>query len=221
MTKQINQQNPLIAWLKIIFTTLQDLGKWITRQFRVIAGLEGAEKKPAEGTAPDVQKDKAKSAMQSVEYAKTVEIPLEVMWDFIKEFDNWAPMLKGYKNHKIINDKESIWEIRGEFGSFSRLTKFHTTITEWVQPSRVAFELKGVNEPVTGYGFVNLRPYNNGKAGTTISAEAGFTAGGVMGPLINRMVKPWLSTIAEELVEKVVVAVNPDDFKSEYWPTKE
>jgi carbon monoxide dehydrogenase subunit G len=221
MTKQINQQNPLIAWLKFIFTKLQDLIKWILRQFGVIARPEGVEKKsdlkPAEAPGRDAQKDKPKSAMQSVEYAKTVEIPLEVMWDFIKDFDNWAPMLKGYKNHKIISDKESIWEIRGEFGSFSRLTKFHTTITEWVQPSRVAFELKGLNEPVTGYGFVNLSPSNNGKAVTTISAEAGFTAGGVMGPLINRMVKPWLSTIAEELVEKVVAAVNPTDFKSHYW----
>jgi carbon monoxide dehydrogenase subunit G len=221
MSKQVDQQNPLIAWLTIIFTKLEALVKWILRQFGIIARPEGAEKKPdvkpAEGPAGEVQKDKAKGAMQSVEYAKTVEIPLEVMWDFIKDFDNWAPMLKGYKNHKIISDKESIWEIRGEFGSFSRLTKFHTFITEWVQPSRVAFELKGVNEPVTGYGFVNLSPSNNGKAGTTISAEAGFIAGGVMGPLINRMVKPWLSTIAEELVEKVVAAVNPDDFKSEYW----
>jgi len=221
MTKQIDRQNPLIAWLKILFTTLEDLGKWIIRQFRIIARPTGVEKdsnfKSTETPARDLQKDQTKSAMQRVEYAKSVEVPLEVMWDFIKDFDNWAPMLKGYKNHNIINDKESIWEIRGEFGSFSRLTKFYTTITEWVQPNRVAFELKGVNEPVTGYGFVHLIPSNNGKAGTTISAEAGFTAGGVMGPLINRMVKPWLSTIAEELVEKLIAAVNPNDFKSDYW----
>jgi carbon monoxide dehydrogenase subunit G len=221
MTKQINQQNPLLSWLKLILKKLEYLGKWIIMQFRKAARPEGTEKdtrlKSAEEPVREPQKADPRSLMQRVEYVKTVDIPLEVMWDFIKDFNNWAPMLKGYKNHKMINEKESIWEIRGEFGSFSRLTKFHTTITEWVQPSKVAFELKGINEPVTGYGFVNLSPSNNGKACTTITSEAGFIAGGVMGPLINRMVKPWLSTIAEELVEKLIAAVNPNDFKSEYW----
>jgi carbon monoxide dehydrogenase subunit G len=155
--------------------------------------------------------------MQKVDYTKTVEIPLAVMWDFIKDYGNWAPMLKGYQSHEMINDKESIWMVRGEFGPFSRLTKFHTTITEWIQPERVAFELKGLNEPVTGGGFVNLLSGDNGSQ-CTISAEIGFNIGGALGPLINRLVKPWMQTVAEDLVEKLVAAVNPDDFKSEFWP---
>lgn len=43
--------------------------------------------------------------MQPVEYVKSVDIPLEVLWDFIKDFDNWAPMLNGYQRHKIVNDR--------------------------------------------------------------------------------------------------------------------
>lgn len=152
--------------------------------------------------------------MQTVDYTTTVDIPIEVMWDFIKDFSNWAPMVKGYQIHDMVNDRESIWTIRGEFGPFSRLAKFHTTVTEWVQGERVAFELKGLNEPVTGYGFVDLAK----KGGTSISAEVGFNAGGALGPLINRLVRPWVRTVAEELVEKLVAAVNPEDFKSEYWP---
>ncbi len=160
-----------------------------------------------------------KEKMQPVKYDKTVEIPLAVMWDFVKDFDNWAPMLKGYQTHETIDDKESIWTVRGEFGPFSRVTKFHITITEWVEPKRVAFELRGMNEPVTGYGFVDLIEPGDGKVQTTISSEMGFLAGGALGPLINRLVQPWVSTVAEELVEKLVAAVNPTDFKSEFWPT--
>ncbi len=159
-----------------------------------------------------------KEKMQPVKYDKTVEIPLAVMWDFVKDFDNWAPMLKGYQAHETVNDRESIWTVRGEFGPFSRLTKFHITITEWVEPERVAFELRGMNEPVTGYGFVDLLVPGDGKVQTTISSEMGFNAGGALGPLINRLVKPWVSTVAEELVENLVAAVNPTDFKSEFWP---
>jgi len=156
--------------------------------------------------------------MEKVDYNTTVDIPLDVMWDFIKDFGNWAPMVKGYQTHDMVDEKKSIWTIRGEFGPFSRLTKFDNIITEWVEKDRVAFELKGLNEPVAGYGMVQLAPANAG-SGSTISAEVGFNAGGALGPLINRLVRPWVRTVAEELVEKLIAAVNPQDFKSSYWPS--
>jgi len=142
--------------------------------------------------------------MPQVDYAARVDIPLENMWEFIKDFSNWAPMVKGYQAHQMLNDQESIWTIRGEFGPFSRLTKFHTTITEWREGERVAFQMKGLNEPVTGYGVVDLA----GGEGTTISAAVGFEAGGALGPLINRLVQPWVRNVAEELVAKLVAAVS-------------
>lgn len=155
--------------------------------------------------------------MEKVDYTTTVDIPLDVMWDFIKDFSNWAPMVKGYQTHEMVDDKKSVWTIRGEFGPFSRLTKFDNVITEWVEKDRVAFELKGLNEPVTGYGVVQLKAGDDGSS--TIFSEVGFNAGGALGPLINRLVRPWVRTVAEELVEKLVAAVNPEDFKSPYWAT--
>jgi carbon monoxide dehydrogenase subunit G len=144
--------------------------------------------------------------MPQVEYSTTVDIPRDVLWNFVKDFKNWAPLLKGYKSHEMVNEKESIWIIKGQFGAFSRTTKFHTTITEWVEGERVAFKLKGLNEPVTGYGWVNLASDDSNK-NTTISSEVGAEAGGVLGPLVNRLVKPWLTDVAEELVTKLVAAV--------------
>lgn len=155
--------------------------------------------------------------MQKVDYNTAVEIPLEVMWDFIKDFGNWAPMVKGYQTHDMLSENESVWTIRGEFGPFSRITKFNTKITEWVDRERVAFEMKGLNEPVSGYGVVRLAA-GTADSGSQIFAEIGFDAGGALGPLVNRLVKPWVCTVAEELVGKLVAAVNPRDFKSAYWP---
>ena len=54
--------------------------------------------------------------MKQVEYVKTAEIPLVVMWDFIKDFDNWAHMLNGYQGHQTLNDRELIWEVKGTIG---------------------------------------------------------------------------------------------------------
>jgi carbon monoxide dehydrogenase subunit G len=152
--------------------------------------------------------------VETVNYTTTVDIPLDVMWDFIKDFDNWAPMIKGYESHEKIDEKKSVWMIRGEFGSFSRLTKFNNTITKWVEKEQVAFEMTGVNEPVTGDGSVTLKPVNGGK-GTQITADVGFHAGGVMGPLINRMIKPLVLTVSEELVENILAAIDPERCKSD------
>lgn len=118
--------------------------------------------------------------MEKVDYTTHVEIPLDVISDFIKDFSNWAPMVKGYQSHEMVDDKEAIWTIRGEFGPFSRLTKFHTSITEWVEKEQVAFELKGLNEPVTGYDVVQLAVRAAGNS-SKIFAEVGFNAGGALG----------------------------------------
>lgn len=68
--------------------------------------------------------------MQQVEYLKTPEIPLEAMWGFVKDFDNWAPMLNRYQRHQTLNDRESIWEAKGTIGNYRRQTKLHSTITD-------------------------------------------------------------------------------------------
>lgn len=144
--------------------------------------------------------------MEKVDYNTTVDIPLDVMWDFVKEINNWAPLVKGYQSHEEIDDKESIWVVRGEFGPFSRVTKFHNTITEWNEGQGVAFELKGMNEPLTGYGKVQLESDDGGNS-TRIFSELGFEAGGALGPLINRLIKPLVQGMAEDLVKKIIAAL--------------
>ena len=149
--------------------------------------------------------------MQQVEYEKTTEIPLDVMWDFIKDFDNWAHLLNGYQGHHTLNDRESIWEVKGTIGKYRRQTKFHATITEWVQRQKVAFKVDGVNEVVNGFGNVELRTPNGGRQPTTLSTTLGIEVGGAFGPVINRILTPWVKTVAEELVENIIAAVNPSD----------
>ena len=150
--------------------------------------------------------------MEKINYTVTVEIPLNVMWEFICDFDNWAPMIKGYESHEKIDEKQSIWMIRGEFGAFSRLTKFKNNITEWVEKERVSFEMTGVNEPVTGGGSVVLKPMEDGKK-TQITAEMGFHAGGMLGSLINRMIRPLVLTVSEELVKNIIKAIDPEKYE--------
>lgn len=146
--------------------------------------------------------------MQQIEYVKITEIPLEKMWDFIKDFDNWAHLLNGYQGHQTLNDRESIWEVKGTIGRYQRRTKFHATITEWVQQQKVVFKVDGVNEAVNGFGSVVLSTPNGGNQPTMLSATLGIEARGAFGPVINRILTPWVKIVAEELVEKIIAAVD-------------
>ena len=42
--------------------------------------------------------------MRKVQFSTTVDIPLGELWDFVKDLNNWAPMVKGYQGHEFLNE---------------------------------------------------------------------------------------------------------------------
>jgi carbon monoxide dehydrogenase subunit G len=90
--------------------------------------------------------------MPEVEYSAEIAAPVLAVWDFVKEMDNWAPLLTGYQKHEKINAEESLWFVKGELAGMTRIAEFRVLITEWVAPQRVAFSLQGLQEPVNGTG---------------------------------------------------------------------
>ncbi|MNF41470.1 hypothetical protein D3C85_892280 [compost metagenome] len=90
--------------------------------------------------------------MPEVDHTAAVTKPILEVWDFVKEMDNWAPLLTGYQRHEKINDDESIWFVKGELGGMTRVAEFHVKVTEWAAPDRVTFVMRGLHEPVTGAG---------------------------------------------------------------------
>lgn len=90
--------------------------------------------------------------MPEVEYSTTMALPRERVWDFVKDMNNWAPMLTGYQKHEIIDDKDSVWTLKGDVGILSRQVRLQAHITEWVDNEKVAFTLTGLNEKVDGGG---------------------------------------------------------------------
>ena len=58
--------------------------------------------------------------MAQVEYATTAKLPVDVIWDFVREMDNWAPFLTGYQSHEKQSEDESVWTLKGDLGSLTR-----------------------------------------------------------------------------------------------------
>jgi len=143
-----------------------------------------------------------------VDYAATIDVPRPVVWDFVRDINNWAPFAKGYQEHELVNDRESLWIVKGDIGPISRVTKFHVTITEWAEGERVGFVLKGLNESVSGEGAIRLTDTDTG-TGTRILGEAILEFGGSLGPVINQLFAPWARAGADELVTKIALALQP------------
>lgn len=95
--------------------------------------------------------------MPEVEYSTTMALAPEVIWEFVKDMNNWAPMLTGYQEHEIIDDTDSIWTLKGDVGILSRMVKLKAHVTEWNGPERVAFTLTGLNEKVDGGGMLTMK----------------------------------------------------------------
>jgi len=146
--------------------------------------------------------------MPSVDYTAAISVARPIVWDFVRDMNNWAPFARGYQAHEVVSDRESIWTVKGDVGPISRVTKFQINITEWIEGERVAFVLKGLNEPITGEGAIRLS--DGAGAGTEIRGDATIQFGGSLGPAINQLVVPWLRSGADELVTKIAVALQPD-----------
>lgn len=85
-------------------------------------------------------------------YAVDVEAPLEQVWRFLKDPANWEPLMTGYIGHEIVNERESTWTFKGDLGITTKLIKLQVSIKELAEPSRIAFQLSGLSDPVEGAG---------------------------------------------------------------------
>jgi carbon monoxide dehydrogenase subunit G len=92
--------------------------------------------------------------MPEVEYTTTMALSCELVWEFVKDMNNWAPMLTGYQTHEILDETDSLWTLKGDVGILSRTVKLRAHVTEWVDREKVSFTLTGLNEKVDGGGVL-------------------------------------------------------------------
>lgn len=97
--------------------------------------------------------------MAETEYATSARLPIETIWDFVQDMDNWATFVQGYQSHEKQSETESQWVLKGDVGVLARTLKFKVLITEWSGPERVTFQLEGANEPMKGEGSFTLERY--------------------------------------------------------------
>lgn len=148
--------------------------------------------------------------MPTISYTTTVTEPPEAVWEFAQDMDNWAPFLRGYESHQKVDERQSLWTLKGEVGGLSKATKFKAHVTEWLPMDRVTFTLLAVNAPLSGGGEIRMSEIwldGGNTRGTKYSVDLTIEFGGILGPVINRYIDRMLSPVAEELANKIAAAV--------------
>jgi carbon monoxide dehydrogenase subunit G len=92
-------------------------------------------------------------------YTTTAKLPVESIWEFVREMDHWAPFLRGYQGHEKESEDDSVWTLKGDVGVLSRTLRFRVHVTEWAGPERVRFLLHGLNEQMEGDGEFRMERY--------------------------------------------------------------
>ncbi len=122
--------------------------------------------------------------MAEASYTTTTRLPVESIWAFVQDMDNWAHFVMGYQSHEKRSDTESRWTLKGDLGVLSRSLTFEVLITEWRAPSQVRFTLRGSNEPMSGEGAF------------TIESTATAAAAEPAAPAAKSIVARWLEALA-------------------------
>jgi carbon monoxide dehydrogenase subunit G len=130
-----------------------------------------------------------------------IDVPIEKVWDFVKDMDNWAPLLPGYISHEKLNEKQSKWTFKETVGVLKKKISLQVTIKEWVEPVRVTFDLKGINENLTGNGYFKADPVDVNR--TRMTGYLEMTAEGALAPVMNAVMKTSLPKSGQELTNAI------------------
>ena len=133
------------------------------------------------------------SELQHVE----LDIPIEVIWDFIRDENNWAPLVPGYIQHEKMNDRQISWEFKSDLVVMKKKVTLLIDIKEWNEPSKISFELKRKNEKYIGEGYFEAKAINRNK--TRVTGFLEINATGPMGTLANALFKKAIQITDEEV----------------------
>ena len=150
-------------------------------------------------------KDKGSVLMPSKKHSIIVHANAKKVWDFVRSMNNWAPLVPGYVNHKIINDTVSTWEFKIDMGLFKKKIEMKVTILEWKEPTKVTFDLEGINDHFKGNGYfmVEVKDANY----TKMTGYLEINSTGTFPTITNNLMEPKLEEIAEELTIAVSKAI--------------
>ncbi|RDW15562.1 CoxG family protein [Oceanobacillus chungangensis] len=134
-----------------------------------------------------------------------LEMPIERIWDFISDINNWAPLVPGYLEHEIINQEQSIWKLHGDIGMIKKTVNLKVDIIKWHKPTHIAFRLTRLNESAIGTGYFKAKTLAD--LSVEMSGYLNISAKGMLGQMVNPILNTFVPVVGKEFTEKVATKI--------------
>lgn len=122
------------------------------------------------------------------------------VWTFLEDVDKWAPLIPGYIEHEKVSAQQFTWKFRADLGMMQKNIVMQVDITEQVECSKLAFTLEGLNESLEGSG--NFQLQEDGDI-TNLTGYLDISGKGMMGSVINSMMKSYVPQTVSELTKAI------------------
>jgi len=139
--------------------------------------------------------------MPSYSHQLEVNVPIYCVWKFVSNIDNWAPLVPGYIEHQILNEQESTWSFKTDIGIIKKRIDLKVNITNWIEPTKVTFQLTGLNEKFAGHGYFLAEALTN--SSSLMTGFLDITAEGMMAKMANSILNTSLPETTAELTKAV------------------
>lgn len=139
--------------------------------------------------------------MPSGIHQEDLDVPIDVIWDFVKDMDNWAPLVPNYINHEKITERQSTWEFKTDIGILKKKISLIIDITEWNEPTKISFTLTGKSDRYSGEGYFEAKAINVSK--TKLSGYLEVNLNGKMASKLNAKLENELPESVKEMAKAI------------------
>ncbi|MED3551276.1 CoxG family protein [Cytobacillus praedii] len=139
--------------------------------------------------------------MTSFSHQLEINVPIHFVWEFVSNIDHWAPLVPGYIDHHILSEKESTWSFKSDIGILKKKIELKVVITSWQEPSKVTFNLTGLNEKFSGHGYFTVKAIN--QQNSLMTGHLDIKAEGMMAKMANAILQSSLPETTTDLTAAV------------------
>ncbi|MBQ0138877.1 MAG: SRPBCC family protein [Kurthia sp.] len=135
----------------------------------------------------------------------SLTLPQASVWAFIQDMDHWAPLIPGYLAHEMVSENEVTWVFEADLGFMKKPVKLKIDITERQEPTNIQFKLEGLSDNFTGGGHFDISEID--RVTSSLEGYLDISSGGLMGAMMNPILKTFVPKTIEELTNNIGVAL--------------
>lgn len=151
--------------------------------------------------------------MPSSKHEIKLNAPISNVWEFIANFNSWAPLMPGYIEHEIKNKEEATWIFLADLGFAKKKVKLQVDKITKTEQVKISFYLNSVEDHFDGNGYFQIETCEEGMTNLIGSLE--LSSGGFMGVIVNNVLKSFVPKTTEELVIRMGEII-----KEKTWSTR-